>query len=136
MQRTAFLAKYIGLYCMLIALPMALTKPAMLQTVEALVRDASVLFIFGLVVVGAGLALVLGHNVWSGGALPVVVTLVGWLTLLKGLAFLFFPPPAAVGIVIWGDAYRQYYYVDVTLAFVLGAYLTYGGFRAASRESK
>jgi hypothetical protein len=26
----------------------------------------------------AGLAVVVAHNVWSGGALPVVVTLVGW----------------------------------------------------------
>ena len=31
----------------------------------------------GLVATAAGLAVVLGHQVWTGGALPVVVTLAG-----------------------------------------------------------
>ena len=38
-----------------------------------------------------GLAMVVGHNVWSGGALPVVVTLVGWWTAIKSLALLILP---------------------------------------------
>jgi hypothetical protein len=95
-----------------------------------LVHDAPVLFVFGLVIVAAGVAMVLTHNIWSGGALPVIVTLVGWLTLIKGLAFLFFPPPAAVGIMVWGSAWEQYYFVDVALAVVLGIYLTYQGSKA------
>ena len=33
----------------------------------------------------------LAHNVWSGGALPVVVTFVGWAALLKGVALLLVP---------------------------------------------
>jgi hypothetical protein len=36
--------------------------------------------------------MVLGHNIWSGGALVVVVTVVGWITLVKSLLFLFLPP--------------------------------------------
>jgi hypothetical protein len=32
----------------------------------------------GMVATSAGLAVVLAHNIWNGGALPVVVTLVGW----------------------------------------------------------
>jgi hypothetical protein len=35
-----------------------------------------------------GVAMVVGHNVWSGGALPLVVTPVGWLILAKGLLLL------------------------------------------------
>ena len=42
----------------------------------------------GMVATAAGIAVVLGHNVWSGGALPVVVTLVGWAALLMGVALL------------------------------------------------
>jgi hypothetical protein len=127
-ERTAFLGKLIGIYCVLVAIATGINKQATLQTVMALVRDAPLLFVFGLIVVAVGLALVLRHNVWSGGALPVIVTIVGWLTLLKGLAFLFFPPPAAVGIVVWGPVYEQYFYVDVGVVLVLGIYLTYAGF--------
>ena len=42
--------------------------------------------------------MVLGHNVWSGGALPVVVTLVGWLILAKGLLPLYLPPETLTGM--------------------------------------
>src|SRR5580693_7914469 len=128
LERTAFLSKLIGIYCILIALPMAVNKHAMLQMVPALVNDAPVLYLFGLTAVAVGLAIVVSHNVWSGGVLAVVVTLVGWMTLLKGLLFLFLPPPAAAGIALWGSGYQQYYYADVAVAFILGVYLAYGGF--------
>jgi hypothetical protein len=79
--------------------------------------------------VAAGLAIVLTHNIWSGGVLTVIVTIIGWLTLIKGLVFLFMPPATAVGIVIWGSAYDQYFYLDMALALLLGIYLTYESFR-------
>jgi hypothetical protein len=31
---------------------------------------------------------------------------------------------------VWGAAYERWFYVDVALAFALGIYLTYAGFRA------
>ncbi|MGB8908431.1 MAG: hypothetical protein WCC84_06750 [Candidatus Cybelea sp.] len=132
-ERTAFLSKLIGIYCILVAIPMAANKTATLHMVAELVNDAPVLYLFGLTIVAAGLAIVLSHNVWSGGALPVIVTFVGWITLLKGLLFLFVPPPAAAGIAVWGAAYQQYYYLDLALALVLGVYLTYGGFASKPR---
>jgi putative exporter of polyketide antibiotics len=131
-DRTVFLSKLIGIYCILVAISMAVNKDAMLQMVTALVHDAPVLYVFGLTIVAAGLAVILSHNVWAGGAVPVIVTLVGWLALLKGLLFLFVPPPAAAGIAIWGTPYQNYYYVDVALALILGIYLTYEGFKSTS----
>jgi hypothetical protein len=127
--RTVFLSRLIGIYCILVALAMAINKQATVATVVALVHDAPTLFVFGLVVVAAGLAIVLTHNIWSGGVLTVIVTIIGWLTLIKGLVFLFVPPATAVGIVIWGSAYDQYFYLDMALALLLGIYLTYESFR-------
>ena len=46
------------------------------------------MFVLSIIIVAAGLAMVLAHNIWSGGAQAVVVTLVGWLTLIKGLLYL------------------------------------------------
>jgi hypothetical protein len=128
--RTAFLARLIGLYCIFVSIAMAINKQSTIQTVLTLVHNGPQVFIFGLIVVAAGLAMILSHNVWTGGALPVIVTLVGWSSLVKGLLFLLPPPPAAVGIFYWGTAYEQYFYVDVAVAFILGAYLTYAGFRS------
>jgi hypothetical protein len=130
LDRTVFLSRLIGIYCILVGTAMAVNKGAMLQMVTALVHDAPMLYIFGLTLVAAGLAMILSHNIWRGGAVPVIVTLVGWLTLLKGLLFLYIPFPAAGGIAIWGYLYQNYYYVDVGLALILGIYLTYQGFRS------
>jgi phosphomannomutase len=128
--RTAFLAKLIGLYCILIGLAMAAHEQSTLLAVNDLVHNAALLFVFGLVVVAAGLAIILSHNIWSGGALPVIITIIGWLTLIKGLLFLLLPPPAAVGIVLWGPAYEKLFYLDVALVLILGLYLTYSGFKS------
>ena len=130
MTRTVYLARLFGLFLILVAIAMGISRQTTFQTVEALVHDAPLLFTFGLILVFAGLALVLSHNIWSGGALPVIVTIIGWLTLIKGMAFLLLPPPAAVGIVVWGPAYEKFFYVDVGLVFVLGVYLTYAGFKS------
>jgi hypothetical protein len=127
---TSFLARLIGLYCIFVSIAMAINRQSTIQTVLTLVHNGPLVFIFGLIVVAAGLAMILSHNVWTGGALPVIVTLVGWSSLVKGLLFLFLPPPAAVGIFYWGTAYEQYFYVDVAVAFILGAYLTYAGFKS------
>ena len=35
--------------------------------------------------------MVLAHNEWSGSARAIIVTVIGWLTLIKGLLFLLLP---------------------------------------------
>ena len=77
--------------------------------------------------------MVLGHNVWSGGALPVVVTLVGWLILAKGVLLLFFTPDV-VSQMFEQMRYAEHYYLYLAPALVIGLYLTWAGFTAASVE--
>ena len=73
--RTLFLSRLIGLYCILIALSMITRKQATLESVTAVLRDPSMIFVLGAITLIAGLAMVLMHNIWSGGALVVIVTL-------------------------------------------------------------
>jgi hypothetical protein len=77
----------------------------------------------------AGLAIVLAHNVWSGGALPVVVTLVGWILLVKGLIFLLLSPETSA---TYFEAFRygQLFYVYTSITLVIGIYLTFSSFRS------
>jgi hypothetical protein len=128
-ERTIFLSKLIGVYCIIVGVTMALNKTATVQTVTALVNDAPLLYVFGLTVTAAGLAIVIAHNRWSSLA-AVLVSIVGWGALIKGLLLLFLPPSAAGGIAVWGVPYERFYYGDVVLALVLGCYLAYRGFGA------
>jgi hypothetical protein len=95
---TTFFSRLIGIFAMLFALSLLTHEEATGETLTALVRNPPLLLIFGMVWLAAGLAIVLGHNIWSGGVLPVIVTLVGWLILIRGLLMLFLLPAAAVGL--------------------------------------
>jgi vacuolar-type H+-ATPase subunit I/STV1 len=112
---------------------MVTDKRATVEMMTALVHNPPVLFIVGLMTLVAGLAMILAHNVWSGGALPVIVTVIGWLTLIKGLLFLFLSPEAAGGFFLGGLHYEQLFYMYMAIGLILGVYLTYGGFRSTSR---
>ena len=127
--RTVFLSRLIGLYCILASLAMAAHRQPTVETMTALIHTPPVLFLAGIIALLAGLAMVLGHNVWSGGALPVVVTLVGWVTLIRGLLVLFLSPGAEVRL-FTGLRYDQLFYPYCGIGLVLGVYLTYGGFKA------
>lgn len=130
---TIFLSKLIGLYCILVSLSMFTHKRATVETATALVHNAPALFIVGLITLAVGLVMILVHNVWSGGALPVIVTLVGWVTLIKSLLFLFLSPEAEAGFFLGGLHYEQLFYLYAMMCLILGVYLTYGGFRSTSR---
>lgn len=134
MTRTVFLARLLGLYCLIIALALVAHPQASLSTLEAMVHSPDILLVTGVMAVLGGLAMVIGHNVWSGGARAVVVTVVGWVVLLKGLIVLLLPMEA---VVAWYDLLHieQGFYLYMLLTAVLGAYLTYVGFARSSSST-
>ncbi len=127
--RTVFLARLIGPFAILLSLSELVHKQQTVETAAALVRDRPLLLMIAMMGLLAGLAMVLAHNVWSGGALPVVITLFGWILLIRGAVMLFLSPEAVAGML---DFFRfeqlLYFYAGVTL--LLGLYLAYAGFRA------
>jgi hypothetical protein len=129
---TVFLARLIGLFALLFSLSELVHKQAMIETANALVRNPPLLLMMGILGLLAGLAMVLSHNIWSGGVLPVVVTLFGWILLVRGAVLLFLSPLAAAGMI---DFFRfeQLFYVYAGITLLLGLYLTYGGFQATRR---
>ena len=131
-SRTLFLSRLIGLYCILIGLSMMTRGQATVETVTALLQNPVMTVILGVLTLAAGLAMVLAPNIWSGSALAVVVTLVGWMALIKSLFFLFLPPEIEAGLFLGRLHYQQFFYLYSAISIVLGVYLTYGGFR--SRE--
>jgi hypothetical protein len=105
-------------------------KQATLESMTALIHNPPVLFVVAVMVMAAGLAMVLCHNVWSGGVAPVVVTLTGWLMLIKGALLLFLSPEAAPGFFLVGLRYAQLFDLYMAIVLALGLYLAYEGFRS------
>jgi hypothetical protein len=132
--RTSFLAKLFGLYCILAALAMSLRGEEMVEVITDILHDPAMIFVLGAMTVIAGLAMVLSHNVWSGGVLRVMVTVAGWMTLMKGLLFWFLPPGEEAGFFLRVMQYQRLLYVYVSFALVLGLWFTYRGFGSEAKR--
>lgn len=126
---TIYLGKLLGLYCVIVAVALSANRKSAISTVNDWMRSPPLVLLTGVITLSLGLALVLGHNVWSGGALPITVTVMGWLTLFKGLAFLLLPPARAVKFY---DAlqYERLFFVYMGLTLAIGLYLTVAAFNA------
>jgi hypothetical protein len=127
-SRTIFLSRLIGLYCILVVPSMLFHHAATVDLVSALFRNPSMMWVLSVITLTAGLAMVLTHNVWSGGALAVVVTLCGWGALIKGLLFLFLPPGVESEFILSVLRSPLHFYVCMARSLIIGIYLTYGGF--------
>jgi hypothetical protein len=79
---TVFLSRSLGLFMILLVVGLWVRGTA---AIESSVSDGPVLLSYAVISLAMGVAMVVGHNVWSAGALPLVVTLLGWLILAKGL---------------------------------------------------
>ncbi len=107
---------------------------ATLEIMKAIIQDRPLLFMSGLMGVTAGLAIVLAHNVWSGGVLPIIVTLFGWTSLIKGMLLLLLSPETESRIFIVGLGYEEHPNLFAIFALLLGAYMTYSGFTLKTRS--
>ncbi len=122
---TRFLAKLLGLWLVLVAVGIIANRQATLGAVTALLADPALAWITGVFTLLLGLAIVLTHNRWSGGAAAVIVTLYGWVAVLKGLLFIWLPLPMETGFyqALHLDQFSVGYGI---IALALGGYLVYG----------
>ena len=127
-SRTIFLSRLIGLYGLLVVPSLLVHREATIDLMTALLHNLPLMWVLSMITLTAGLAMVLAHNVWSGGALPVVVTLCGWAALIKGLLFLFLPSSVQSEYLLSALRNPLLFYVWLSPSLLLGIYLTYAGF--------
>ena len=129
---TIFLARSIGLFMVLLVAGFLVRGGT---AIEATIEDEGVMISYAIISLAMGVAMVIGHNVWSGGALPVVVTLVGWLILAKGFLLLVLAPDE-MSAMVQRMGYAEHYRLLLMPALVLGLYLTWGGFTSQATHEK
>ncbi len=129
---TVYLGRLLGLFTLITSFWLLTERQTTLSTIPALLANRPAMVIFAVIALAGGLAMVLAHNIWSGGVLPILVTLIGWVMLIRGVLFLFLPPEATLGILA-AMQFEKFFYVYLAIPFVLGIYLTYLAFTATSR---
>jgi hypothetical protein len=133
-SRTIFLSRLIGLFCILFVPSMVIHRQATLDSLAGLLHSPSLDLVLGIITLSVGLAMVLAHNIWSGNALTVVVTLVGWIALIKGLFFLYLLPYIGAEYLLKALRHPHLFYVCMAPSLIIGIYLTYGGFTSKSHS--
>jgi len=128
--RTLFLSRLLGLYFLICGLAMIVHKQIFTSALATVPGNPMAMLWISLLISLAGLAMVLVHNVWSKCPVVVIVTVLGWLTLIKGIVYLLLPAK-------WLEGYFQAVlncpaclYLATAFMLVLGAYLTYEGFKS------
>jgi len=127
---TIYPARLIGLSVLLLAGALLVRGEAV---VTATAANGPVMFVYAIFSLAAGLAIILGHNVWSGGTLPIIVTLVGWLIFAKGVVLLLAKPETFI-VLLERIHYSEHFVLYLApAALIIGLYLAYAGFAASPK---
>lgn len=90
MNTTTFLAQMWGPAILAVALGVFFSRRYYIQIYRDLQKEALALLLFGMTAIAAGIAQIHFHNIW--GTFPeIVISLLGWALLLKGLVMTMFP---------------------------------------------
>ncbi len=129
MPLTYFLAQIMGLYVLLVGLSMLFGKQRWWHVINELCepRSHTLGYVIGMLALPVGLLLVLLHNYWNSGLLALVVTIFGWIILLKSI-FVFVASPKQMGSMVKTIKMEQWWYVYVCVVLIIGAYLASAGF--------
>jgi hypothetical protein len=92
MATSIFLAKLIGGFLLILGVGLLINRRGVRAIADDFLRSPGLLFLTGLVILPAGLAIVLTHNVWVA-SWPVLITILGWLCVVSGVIRLLAPPP-------------------------------------------
>ena len=124
MELTNYLAQIWGIALVLIPLAL-LINPKYLRRLFVEVENEATMFFWGIVSLIIGLSMVLAYNVWAKNW-QVIVTLLGWGSLAKGLATLFLPDYTKTCVKKMENATWVPY--ALVVAIFIGLIITYFGF--------
>jgi hypothetical protein len=99
-----------------------------IATAAAITANPGMIMIAGVMALGAGLAIVLGHPDLTGSALAVCVTAIGWVMAAKG-ALLLILPNARLQALYRAIAYDRLFFVYMGATFAFGAWFEWAAFR-------
>ena len=121
------IAGLIGPTLVAIAAGMLLNLGSFPELAQEISREPGLIFVSGILLLVAGLAIVRAHNIWAGGGL-VVVTVLGWLAVLTGLLRMLFPTRLAT-IAAEVGASPGWIISGAVVLLVLGGFLSFKGYR-------
>ena len=126
MTTSKMIAGLMGPTLAAIALAMLFNFDSIPELAEQVSRDPALIFLSGVLLFIAGLAIVRAHNIWTF-SWPVIATILGWLAIIGGLVRIFFPSRLAKIATDFGDHPGLIIGLSVAI-LIIGGFLSFKGY--------
>lgn len=126
MADSIFFAQFLGALMIIMPLGLLIHSKHIKSILDG-IRNGVLMSVFGMIALLLGLFIVLNHNVWDSG-LAIVISSIGWLSLIKGTVYFIFPSVVQSMATIYENKSTRNFFLLITL--LLGVWLTYLGFTA------
>ena len=125
MNFTIVIAQTLGIVLTIISLSVLINRKSVSIAIEEIIKNQGFLWLWGFIILSMGAVMIALNNTWNSN-LQSLVTVLGWLTLIKG-AFILVLPNSAVSF------YRKcnknsIITTGAIVALVVGLALLYKGF--------
>lgn len=127
MALTFFFAQFLGLLMIVLSASLFIHPKTYASILAAYRADRSAIYPFTFTGLVIGILIVLLHNVWNGGLLPILVSLIGWLIFLKCVALLVLPA-SVMNKMLKPFGSRRTYTIVAVIFLIVGLYLLLAGF--------
>jgi len=129
MTLSIFLGRVLGLYMIIVGFFYLCRRDYIQKAAEHIFENDSLVIITAVISLIIGLLIVVGHNVWSLNW-TVVITILGYLSLIKGLVRLFIPHHTDKRILMKLLSRDNPIYLGI-ICLIIGLFLSYEGFFGA-----
>jgi hypothetical protein len=121
-----FLAKALGIYFIVISVAYIANKNTFIPLVIDMTHNPGLLLLSGVIALIIGILFVVSHNIWVKDW-RLIITISGWMALLKGINIIIFPH-FLINLSLNWIQNDTAYYITFFLTFIFGSILLYFGY--------
>ncbi len=126
MNLSVFIARILGLCYLVVGAGLVLNRKTFQQVLEDFCKNTALLFYGGVASLIFGITLILLHNIWVPHWI-VIITIIGWLALIKGIWIIIFPNTVFKFMQIY-QKNENLLMIQSIGVLIFGAVLTFLGF--------
>ena len=129
MSTSLWIAQLLGPVLLVAAFGMIVNHQAYVTMAKEFVASPALIYLAGILVLTAGLAITISHNIWVMGW-PVVITIFGWMAIVGGIFRMAFPDVVGrVGLSMI-EKHSGLLPMSTLIVALLGGVLTWYGYMA------
>ncbi len=126
METSIILAKILGPYCLIVALGGLLNLKVYQRVISEFMTNAALVYLGGILALLFGLLVLRFHHIWTLDW-RIIITIIGWMGIIKGICLILFPGSLAQ-VAKWYQKSPVFLASHLILALVLGIILTVVGY--------